>query len=55
MWPARISKIRNQYLELKFERQLDGAGPTDLVEGIESAIGAAGAEAAGQGLGRVAE
>ena len=42
-------------LKLKFERQLDRAGATDLVEWIESAVGAAGAQAAGQRLRRMAE
>ena len=31
-------------LELKLEGELDGAGAADLVEGVETAIGAAGAQ-----------
>jgi len=42
-------------LELKLEGELDGAGAADLVEGVEAAIGAAGAQAAGQRLRRVAK
>ena len=34
-------------LELELEGGLDGAGPADLVEAVKSAIGAAGAQAAG--------
>jgi hypothetical protein len=37
-------------LELEFEGELDGAGTADLVEGLEAAVGAAGAQAAGEGL-----
>ena len=42
-------------LELKLQGQLDRARTANLVERIEAAVGSAGAEAAGQGLGRVAE
>ena len=42
-------------LELELEGELDGAGAADLVEGVEAAIGAAGAQAAGQCLRRMAE
>ena len=42
-------------LELELEGELDGTGAADLVEGVEAAIGAAGAEAAGQRLCRVTE
>ncbi len=42
-------------LELEFEGELDGAGAADLVERVEAAIGAGGAQAAGERLGRVAE
>jgi hypothetical protein len=41
-----------RWLELELEGELDGAGAADLVEGVEAAIGAAGAEAAGQRLRR---
>ena len=41
--------------ELELEGELDGAGAADLVEGVETAIGAPGAKAAGQRLRRVAE
>ena len=41
--------------ELKFERQLDGSRAANLVEGIEAAVGAAGAEATGQRLCRKSE
>ena len=34
-------------LELELEGELDGAGAADLVEGVEAAVGAAGAQAAG--------
>jgi len=47
--------IAHPYLELELEGELDGAGAADLVEGVEAAIGAAGAEAAGQRLRRVDE
>ena len=42
-------------LELELEGELDGTGAADLVEGVEAAIGAAGAEAAGQRLRRVSK
>ena len=42
-------------LELELEGELDGAGAADLVEGVEAAIGAAGAQAARQRLRRAAE
>jgi hypothetical protein len=42
-------------LKLELEGELDGAGAADLVEGVEAAIGAAGAQAACQRLRRVAE
>src|SRR5262245_41228250 len=41
--------------ELQLHRELDRARPADLVEGVEPAVGAAGPEAAGQGLRRAAE
>ena len=41
-----------RYSELEVEDELDGTGAADLVEGVESA---AGAQAAGQRLRRVAE
>ena len=34
------------WLELELEGELDGARSADLVEGVETAIGAAGTEAA---------
>jgi len=40
---------------LELEGELDGTGAADLVEGVEAAIGAAGAQAARQRLRRVAE
>ena len=43
------------YSELEFEDELDGTGAADLVGGVESAVGAAGAQAAGHRLRRVAE
>jgi len=43
------------YSELEFEGELDGTGAADLVQGIEAAVGAAGAEAAGKRLRRLAE
>jgi len=42
-------------LKLEFEGELDGAGAPDLVEGVEAAIWAAGAQAARQRLRRVAK
>lgn len=42
-------------LELELEGELDGARAADLVEGVETAIGAAGAEAACERLGRLAK
>jgi hypothetical protein len=44
-----------RWSELEPEGELDGVGAADLVEGVEAAIGAAGAEAAGQRLRRVDE
>jgi hypothetical protein len=44
-----------QKSELHLQRQLDRTGTADLVEGIEAAVGAAGAEAAGKRLRRLAE
>jgi hypothetical protein len=44
-----------RWSELELEGELDGAGAADLVERVEAAIGAAGAEAAGQRLRRVDE
>jgi hypothetical protein len=41
--------------ELELEGELDGTGAADLVERVEAAIRAAGAQAAGQRLRRVAE
>ncbi len=41
--------------KLELEGKLDGAGTADLVEGVEATIGAAGAQAAGQRLRRLAE
>ena len=41
--------------ELQLEGELDGAGASDLVEGVEPAIGAAGAKAARERLRCVAE
>jgi hypothetical protein len=41
--------------ELELEGELDGAGAADLVEGVEAAIGAAGAEVARERLRRVDE
>ena len=42
-------------LKLKFERKLDRARAADLIQRIEAAIRAAGAQAAGKGLRRTAE
>jgi hypothetical protein len=39
----RDERARVRLLELELEGELDGAGATDLVEGVEAAIGAAGA------------
>jgi hypothetical protein len=36
-------RARMRWLELELEGELDGAGTADLVEGVEAAIGAAGA------------
>ena len=44
-----------QKSELHLQRQLDRAGAADLVQGIEAAVGTAGAEAAGKRLRRLAE
>lgn len=44
-----------RWSELELEGELDGAGAADLVEGVEAAIGAAGAQAARQRLRRAAE
>ena len=44
-----------QELELEPESELDGAGAADLIEGVEAAVGAAGAQAVGQRLRRVAD
>ena len=41
--------------ELKLERQLDRARAANLVERVEASVGTAGAEAARQGLRRLAE
>ena len=41
--------------ESELEGELDGAGATDLVQGVETAVGAAGAEAARQNLRRLAK
>ena len=41
--------------ELELEGELDGARAADLVERVEAAIGAAGAQAAGQRLRRAAK
>ena len=43
------------FLELELEGELDRAGAADLVQGVETAIGAAGAETARQRLRRVTE
>ena len=43
------------YSELKPNGQLDRARASDLIERVEAAVGAAGAEAACERLGRVAE
>ena len=40
---------------MEFEGELDGTGAADLVQGIEAAVCAAGAEAAGKRLRRLAE
>ena len=51
-------KAEGQYpgiSKLELEGKLDGAGTADLVEGVEATIGAAGAQAAGQRLRRLAE
>ena len=41
--------------ELELEGELDGAGAADLIERVEAAVGASGAQAARQGLRRLAE
>src|SRR5262249_7340329 len=47
--------IREAFLHLEPERELDRARPTDLVEGVQAAAAAAGAEAGREGLRRAAE
>jgi hypothetical protein len=42
----RDERARVRSLELELEGELDGAGAADLVEGVEAAVGAAGAETA---------
>ena len=39
-----------RWSELELEGELDGTGAADLVEGVETAIGSAGTETAGEGL-----
>ena len=39
-----LKSARVRWSELKLEGELDRAGATDLVEGVEAAIGAAGAQ-----------
>jgi hypothetical protein len=51
----RDERARVRWSELELEGELDGAGAADLVEGVETAVGAAGAEAARQSLRRVTE
>lgn len=50
----RLSIRGRRYSELKLEGKLDRAGTADLA-GVKAAVGAAGTEAAGQRLRRVAE
>ena len=45
-----MSSEQSGDLELQLERELDRARAADLVEGIEAAVGASGAEAACQRL-----
>src|SRR5215472_17208478 len=54
---SRAKKVVDvlRILELKFQRELNRARAADLVKRVEAAVGTAGAQAARQRAGRVAE